>query len=149
MGSRRVVVVAAAVSALLLATAMSTAATRLTPGPAPDGSGVTAVGWRVHPAGRQVNVGGRPLGLGLSPDGSTLLVSDGGQSTQTLSVVDPAGGVRQRFPYLSPHALFVGLAWRSDGTAAYASGGGEDVVHVYGVDRERVETHVNRVVQVG
>src|SRR5438105_4342571 len=138
MRSARVVVVGAAVAALLLAMAVSRAATRLTAGPAPDGSGVTTVGWRVHPAGRQVNVGGRPLGLGLSPDGGTLLVSDGGQSTQTLSVVEPAGGVRQRFPYPSPHALFVGLAWRSDGTAAYASGGGEDVVHVYGMEGSRL-----------
>jgi YVTN family beta-propeller protein len=132
MPGRRVVLAGAVLAVSLIGMVASRAAGPPVAGPSGGGSAVTTVGWRVHPAGRQVTVGGRPLGLGLSPDGHTLLVSDGGKATQNLSVVDTSGGVRQRFPYPSPHALFVGVAWRRDGSVAYASGGGEDVVHVYG-----------------
>ena len=121
------------VGATLVGAVAAVAATRLTAGPRPDGTGVTTVGWQVTPAGRQVTVGDRPLGLGLSPDGATLLVSNGGQSTQSLAVLDPAAAVvRQTLPYPPPQSLFVGVAWSPDGTLAYASGGGQDKVRVYG-----------------
>jgi YVTN family beta-propeller protein len=127
------------VGATLVGAVAAVAATRLTAGPRPDGTGVTTVGWQVTPAGRQVTVGDRPLGLGLSPDGATLLVSNGGQSTQSLAVLDPAtAAVRQTLPYPPPQSLFVGVAWSPDGTRAYASGGAQDEVRVYGVEASRL-----------
>jgi YVTN family beta-propeller protein len=115
------------------ATAMAGGGLRV--GPQGDGTGVTTVGWRVTPAGRQVAVGDRPLGLALRPDGAVLLASSGGQSIQSLAVVDPtAGTVRQSFPYPPPQALFVGVAWAPDGSRAYASGGGQDLIRVYDVE---------------
>ena len=105
-----------------------------TAGPRPDGTAVTPLGTTVTPAGSQSDLGGLPLGMRLSPDGRTLLVSNDGQGEQSLQVVDPrTSRVVQTLPYPSPAALFVGLAFSPDGRTAYAAGGGSELVHRYAV----------------
>ncbi len=121
----------------LLAVGGAATATTLTSrqaGPAGHGTAVTPVGYRVTPAGRQTTLGDLPLTTALSPDGGTLLVSNDGQGTQSLQVVDVRSSrVLQTLDYASPKALFVGLAWSPDGRTAYAGGGGQQVVHAYDV----------------
>jgi YVTN family beta-propeller protein len=103
-------------------------------GPRPDGTALSPQGWALTPAGRQVQLGDRPLGIALSPDGRTILVSNNGQSTQSLMVVDRASGaVRQSIDYRAPEALFLGLAFSPDGSLAFASAGGNNKVRVYQV----------------
>ena len=111
-------------------------------GPAADDTARSAEGWVLTPAGRQVPLGDRPLGIAVSPDGRTILVSNDGQSTQSLMVVDRAtGAVRQSIEYPSPEALFVGLAFSPDGTQAFASAGGNNKIRVYDVaDQQLTET---------
>jgi hypothetical protein len=53
----------AALSGSALATVLPTHA-----GPVGDGTGVTPVGFRVTPVGRQTRVGGLPLASAVSPD---------------------------------------------------------------------------------
>jgi YVTN family beta-propeller protein len=70
----------------------------------------------------------------LSPDGRTLLVSNDGQATQSLQVVDPrTSAVRQTLAYGSPASLFQGLAFSPDGGTAFAAGGGDEKIHTYQV----------------
>jgi YVTN family beta-propeller protein len=58
---------------------------------------------------------------------------------QTLQVVDTATSkVTQTLRYPSPAGLFVGLTWSPDGRRAYASGGGQNVVHSYRVRAGRL-----------
>jgi YVTN family beta-propeller protein len=103
-------------------------------GPQGNGTSVTTNGWFVTPAGRQVQLGERPYGAALSPDGSTLLVSNDGQWKQSLQVVDTASGnIVQTISYYTPEALWVGVAWSPDGRHAYASAGGNNKVRVYDV----------------
>jgi YVTN family beta-propeller protein len=105
-----------------------------TAGPGQNGSAITSQGWTVHPAGQQVQLGDRPLGLAMSPDGRTLLVSNDGQSVQSITVIDrQTGEVRQTLPYAAPEALFVGLAFSPDGKQAFASAGGNNKIRVYSV----------------
>ena len=104
------------------------------PGPQGDGTGVTSNGWFVTPVGRQVQLGERPYGASLSPDGRTLLVSNDGQWMQSIQVVDTASGkVVQTISYKTPQALWVGVAWSPDGRHAYASAGGNNKLRVYDV----------------
>src|SRR6266487_4001098 len=104
------------------------------PGPQGDGTGVTTNGWLVTPAGRQVQLGERPYGAALSPDGRTLLVSNDGQWMQSIQVVDTSSGkVVQTISYQTPQALWVGVAWSPDGRHAYASAGGNNKLGVYDV----------------
>ena len=128
---------AAAVATLaLVVTGGAAAAARLATqaGPRPDGTAITPVGFKVTPAGTQTTLGDLPLSTALSPDGQTLLVSNDGQGTQSLQVVDTATSkVVQTIEYASPKALFVGLTFSPDGRPVYAGGGGQQVVHAYDV----------------
>ncbi|HET8911664.1 MAG TPA: bifunctional YncE family protein/alkaline phosphatase family protein, partial [Ktedonobacteraceae bacterium] len=90
--------------------------------------------WTITPAGKQTMLGDLPLNSVLSPDGRHLLVSNGGAGIQSLQVVSTDDrNVQQTLPYYAPHSVFVGLAYSADGKKAYASGGGEDVVHTFTV----------------
>ena len=128
-----------ALSVLLGAANALGAGAPTTVGPHPDGTAVAPTGHRVTPAGRQTRLGDLPLGGAVSPDGRTLLVSNDGQATQSLQTVDVASGsVVQTLPYSSPASLFVGVAFSPDGRTAYASGGGDQKVHRYAVDGQRL-----------
>jgi YVTN family beta-propeller protein len=143
---RRTVLTAAVVAALLaLSGVVAIASTRLVAGPQSDGTGVTPNGWLVTPAGRQVDLADqvywadRPDGQALSPDGRTLLISSGGQSVDSLKVVDTGSGrVVQTIAYPAPEALFVGVAWSPDGRRAYAAAGGNNKVRTYAFDGQRL-----------
>src|SRR5216684_4275950 len=80
-------------------------------GPQPDGTGVTPNHWLLTPAGLQVEIGDRPLGI----------------ATTTEKVV-------QTIPYSSPEALFLGIAVTPDGRRVYASAGGNNKIRVYDFD---------------
>jgi YVTN family beta-propeller protein len=102
------------------------------PGPGGDGTGVTPIGYTVTPVGKQTNLGDLPLGAVSSPDGRWLLVSNDGQGTQSLQVIDTTTSkVTQTLPYPAPKALFVGLVFAQDGKTLYASGGGTNLIRRY------------------
>ncbi len=104
-------------------------------GPQPDGTGVTPNQWILTPVGLQVEVGDRPLGITATPDGRFLLVSNNGQSLQSLVLFDTASRtVTQTIPYASPEGLFLGLAVAPDGARVYASAGGNNKIRVYDFD---------------
>ncbi|PYM62021.1 MAG: hypothetical protein DMD79_11525 [Candidatus Rokuibacteriota bacterium] len=108
-------------------------------GPQPDGTGLTPNHWLLTPAGTQVEVGDRPLGLAMTPDGRHLLVSNNGQGVQSLAVVDLASRtVVQTLPYPAPEALFLGVVVSPDGRRAYASSGGNNTIRVYDLDQGRL-----------
>src|SRR6516225_384130 len=104
-------------------------------GPQGDGTGITTQGWDLTPAGDQVSLGDRPMGIALSPDGKTILVSnDGSSAIESLMVIDRASGdVVQTINYQAPEALWIGVAFSPDGTHAYASAGGDNKIRVYDV----------------
>src|SRR5438445_140588 len=82
-------------------------AVRLTPGPQRDGTTLLPSGWRIHPAGRQVDVGTLPLNVVTLSDGS-VLVTNNGYGENGLMRIDPlAGSVVWR---LRLKAAWLGLA---------------------------------------
>ncbi len=108
-------------------------------GPAGDGTGVTPVGFRVTPEGRQTRLGDLPLASAVSPDGRSLLVVDAGDGAQSVKLVDTATSrVRQTLRYLAPQAVFAGVAFSPDGRRAYVSGGGNDLIRVYDVQGQQL-----------
>src|SRR5215469_2902811 len=118
---------------------IAAAAAVTTAGPQGDGTAITPVGYRVTPAGSQTTLQDLPLSVVPSPDGTMLLVSNDGQGSvtpynQSVQVVDPSTSkVTQTIEYPSPQAVFYGLAFSPDGTHAYASGGGSELIHTYSV----------------
>lgn len=126
-----------ALLAVLLVTVSGTgvyAATDLVAGPHHDGTAVIPTGYQVTPAGQQSNLGDLPLNAVASPDGRWLAVSNDGQGTQSLQLVDAhTGKVAQKIEYKKPEALFAGLVFSPDGRTLYASAGGNNKIRTYSV----------------
>lgn len=105
-----------------------------TPGPKGDRA-VTPIGYGVTPAGTQTTVGHLPLNAALNPNGKTLLLTNNGQATQSVQLVDVASGkITQTIEYKSPESVYVGLAWSPDGKTAYASAAANSKIRVYSFD---------------
>jgi YVTN family beta-propeller protein len=85
-------------------------------------------GRQLDPAGTTSPVGQMPLGMLPSPDGRRLVLLLGGWREHGLQVVDRTGRVTQTLPQA---AAFVGIAFSTDGSSLYASGGNSDVVYRY------------------
>ncbi|MDP4106847.1 MAG: bifunctional YncE family protein/alkaline phosphatase family protein [Bacillota bacterium] len=126
------------VAAALLATTLVGSGTALayslnTAGPRPDGTGVTPHGWTLTPAGKQITLGDFPMGGSISPDHRYLVVSNDGQGTQSLQVVDLQNQkVVQTIPYTNGEGLYYGTAFSPDGKTFYASAGGNNKIRVFG-----------------
>ncbi len=101
--------------------------------PGPHGlEGITPNNWTLTPAGVQIPIGDRPMGAALSPDGRYLVVSNNGEGTQSLALVNTASrAVVQRIRYKSPEALHVGVVWTPDGHRLFASAGGNHKIRTY------------------
>ena len=125
-------------AALAVAPATAAAATK---------SRVTPAGWAVRPAGAEISVGRTtqgfqgPLGSALSPSGQKLLsVSSAATRINSADLFDLRR--RQRtgtVPYDSRRgmgeAVFYGVTFSPGGKRAWASGGGQNVVHAYAVGK--------------
>src|SRR5216684_2364449 len=103
-------------------------ATRLFPGPQPDGTTLLPSGWRIRPAGRVVGVGTLPLNLVTLSDGS-LLVSNDGYGANGLMRIDPVTG--EVVWRTALHAAWLGLLrtggdWRD---TVWVSGAGTNRVY--------------------
>jgi YVTN family beta-propeller protein len=104
---------------------------------------ITPAGWRVTSAGDEFGVTQGiagfqgPLGSALAPDGKRLLVSSSGAARiESVDLFDLESGQRQfsdSYDALKGEAVFYGIVLSPDGRRAWASGGGQDVVHAYDV----------------
>ena len=109
-------------------------------GPHPTEQGSTPNHWTLTPAGLQVEVGDRPMGVAKTPDGHYLIISNNGQGVQSLVLFDLyTNEVAQVIPYPSPEALFLGVAVSSDGERVYASAGGNNKIRVYNLADGRLQ----------
>ncbi len=78
-------------------------------------------GWRLSPAGRSMPLGDLPLNMDVSPSLRYLAITNNGQGTQTIEIID----VRQqrKTDSLVVDRLWYGLKFSSDEKSLYASGG--------------------------
>ena len=86
-------------------------------------------GWSLTPAGRPLPLGDLPLNMQLAPDGNMLAVTNNGQSTQTIQLIDP-----QREKLLDEQVIgkaWYGLAFSPKGDKLYASGGNDNIILAY------------------
>lgn len=131
---KRKTAITAAVAALMITTGSTYAAMNLnrTAGPGGENTSFTPYNTALTPAGQQIKLGDFPMGGALSPDGSYLVVSNDGQGTQSLQVIDTASNkVVQTIEYKSPEALYLGVAFSPDGKTLYASAGGNNKIRQF------------------
>ncbi|MCZ8517828.1 bifunctional YncE family protein/alkaline phosphatase family protein [Paenibacillus filicis] len=123
---------AIALAATVVGSGTAMASYNIVAGPQSDNTGVNPHGWTLTPAGKQINLGDFPMGGSLSPDHHYLVVSNDGQGTQSLQVVDiQKQQVVQTIPYTNSEGLYLGTAFSPDGKTFYASAGGNNKIRVF------------------
>ncbi len=104
---------------------------------------MTPAGWQLTPAGQETTVLigpglAGPWGEAIAPDGKSVLVTSSGTAARFESVERFDLGSLSRtglVPYDggAGQSVFYGIAYSPDGKRAWASGGGQGVVHVFDV----------------
>ncbi len=89
-------------------------------------------GWTLTPAGRALPLGDLPLNIAVSSSGRYLAVTNNGQSTQTLQLID---AVEERvLDSVIIAKSWLGLQFSADGKFLYASAGNDNEILKYAVD---------------
>jgi YVTN family beta-propeller protein len=92
----------------------------------PDGTTLTPVGQRLTPAGTQIEVDDRPLGMALSPNHQLLAVVTGSNfASRALHLIDVSTGTLKQT--ISINNSFVGVGFSPSGNKIYVGGGTNDV----------------------
>lgn len=104
------------------------------PGPDTGSRILLPNGWSLTPAGHSLTLGDLPLNIAVAPTGRWVAVTNNGQSTQTLQLIDAAAekvvdGVVIRRSWL-------GLKFSGDGKYLYASGGNDNCIWKYEIGAE-------------
>ncbi|WP_233276787.1 bifunctional YncE family protein/alkaline phosphatase family protein [Mucilaginibacter paludis] len=93
-------------------------------------------GWMLSPAGRSLPLGDLPLNIQLSRSGKLLAVTNNGQSTQSVQLIDP-----KREKVLDEKELakaWYGLAFSNDEKNLYVSGGNDNIILDFDVKNSRL-----------
>jgi YVTN family beta-propeller protein len=88
-------------------------------------------GWKLSPAGTSIPLGDLPLNMQLSSTGRFLAVTNNGQSTQSVQLIDPRSGkiIDERILVKS----WYGLAFTKDEKQLYVSGGNDNWILNFGL----------------
>lgn len=93
-------------------------------------------GWKLTPVGRMVRLGDLPLNLALSPSKKLLAVSNNGQSDQSIQLYDIRKGRMADSVAISK--AWLGLAFSDDEKFLYASGGNDNWIVKYAVNKGKL-----------
>ncbi|MDW8104461.1 MAG: beta-propeller fold lactonase family protein [Armatimonadota bacterium] len=106
------------------------------PGRKSTGEVLLPNGWRIHPAGEQLEIDVGALGMALSPSGTRLAVLHCGVPAHSVMLID---ALQRRILHQQPIAKgWVGVCWSPDGRRLYVSGGTDDVVRLFRVGVARL-----------
>ncbi|AYL97457.1 bifunctional YncE family protein/alkaline phosphatase family protein [Mucilaginibacter celer] len=95
-------------------------------------------GWKLSPAGRSLPLGDLPLNMQLSSTGRLLAVTNNGQSTQSIQLIDP-----KNEKLLDEQVIkksWYGLAFSRDEKKLYASGGNDNWILIYNINDNKLGT---------
>ncbi|MGZ3872365.1 MAG: alkaline phosphatase family protein [Mucilaginibacter sp.] len=95
-------------------------------------------GWKLSPAGRALALGDLPLNLQLSASGRLLAVTNNGQSTQSIQLIDPK--TEKQLDDRIINKAWYGLAFSHDEKTLYASGGNNNCIVVYPIRQNKIGT---------
>lgn len=93
-------------------------------------------GWSLTSVGKQLPLGDLPLNMAVSRDKKMLAVTNNGQSTQSIELFDTQNE-RQLDSITIPKAWY-GLAFDDQGKYLYASGGNDNWIVRYRVDKDKL-----------
>jgi YVTN family beta-propeller protein len=93
-------------------------------------------GWKLSPAGTALQLGDLPLNIQLSSSGRLLAVTNNGQSTQSIQLIDPKN-VKQLDDRIIKKAWY-GLTFSHDEKTLYASGGNDNLILAYHIEGNKI-----------
>ncbi|TSD67910.1 bifunctional YncE family protein/alkaline phosphatase family protein [Inquilinus sp. KBS0705] len=93
-------------------------------------------GWKLSPAGRSLPLGDLPLNMQLSASGKLLAVTNNGQSTQSLQLIDPRS--EKLLDEKELGKSWYGIAFSSDEKTIYASGGNDNIILKFGISNRQL-----------
>ena len=93
-------------------------------------------GWQLTPVGKILTLGDLPLNIAVSPDQKLAAVTNNGQSDQSINLIDiKKETVLQTIPI---GKSWVGLTFSADNKSLYASGGNDNIIIRYSVDKDHL-----------
>ena len=93
-------------------------------------------GWSLSPVGKALQLGDLPLNIQISPNHKLLAVTNNGQSTQSVQLIDANSDV-----ILDEHAIrraWYGLQFSSDSKSLYVSGGNDNIILIYPIANQKI-----------
>ncbi len=93
-------------------------------------------GWKLSQAGRSLPLGDLPLNMQLSVSGKLLAVTNNGESTQSLQLIDPKNEKLLDEKVLSKS--WYGLAFSNDEKKIYASGGNDNWILCFNLNNNKI-----------
>lgn len=93
-------------------------------------------GWHLTPAGKIIQLGDLPLNIAVSRNGKLAAVTNNGQSTQMIHLVDIRKGIVTDSVIIGKSWL--GLAFSDNGKELYASGGNDNWIIKYRIHRKEL-----------
>ncbi|MEO6851142.1 MAG: bifunctional YncE family protein/alkaline phosphatase family protein [Mucilaginibacter sp.] len=93
-------------------------------------------GWKLSPAGTALPLGDLPLNMQLSASGKMLAVTNNGQSTQSIQLIDPKN--EKLLDEKVVGKSWYGLAFSRDEKMLYASGGNDNWILAFHIDLNKI-----------
>jgi YVTN family beta-propeller protein len=101
-------------------------------------------GWQLTPVGKILTLGDLPLNIAVSPDKKLAAVTNNGESTQTIELIDLKKGIIVDSVIIGKSWL--GLVFSDDGKSLYASGGNDNWIIKYSIrNKELINTDTIRL----
>ena len=94
-------------------------------------------GWKLTPAGKSFTLGDLPLNMVLNHAGNLIAVTNNGQSTQSIQLVDVSS--EQVVDEVIIQKSWYGLAFSSDNKTLYVSGGHDNRVLKYEIQNKKLK----------
>jgi hypothetical protein len=94
-------------------------------------------GWKLTPAGQSFDLGDLPLNLAVSPSSKYIAVTNNGQSTQSIELVD----VKQQkvIDSVSIPKSWYGLAFTKDEKSLYVAAGHDNRIWKYAINNAKLK----------
>src|ERR1700743_2876359 len=93
-------------------------------------------GWKLSPAGRSLPLGDLPLNIQLSASGHLMAVTNDGESTQSIQLIDPK--TEKQLDEKVIGKLWYGLAFSHDEHSLYASGGNDNWILAFQIQNDKI-----------
>ncbi|HVS92577.1 MAG TPA: bifunctional YncE family protein/alkaline phosphatase family protein [Mucilaginibacter sp.] len=93
-------------------------------------------GWKLSPAGTWLQLGDLPLNIQISASGRLLAVTNNGQSTQSIQLIDPKN--EKLLDEKIIQKSWYGLAFSHDERTLYASGGNDNIILSFHIEGNKL-----------